>query len=216
MVSPKVLDSLDTVIEYVLSGLRESTLRWFEDAKLSKSDMVIVIEKILEDLDRRWMTQNIPLTVIYVASRIIEDVVNQFEFDNGDGSAKIGTIILGTMQEDYHSLGKNLVKKFLMPFFNVYDLGVNVKVSDFISSARKHNADVIAVSALMMNSVLQLKSLRESIDKAEWRKKPKFLVGGAPFTIDPELFRHTGADAFAPTALVVAKKCMSIVGAGNQ
>ena len=120
------------------------------------------------------------------------------------------------MSDDYHSLGKNLVKKFLIPFFAVYDLGVNVSVEKFISNAQEYNADIIAVSALMMNSVLQLRSLKEAIDASKWTKKPKLLVGGAPFTIDPELFEHTGADASAPTALVVARECMHLVGVEHQ
>ncbi|MBN2230762.1 MAG: cobalamin-dependent protein [Candidatus Thorarchaeota archaeon] len=212
MSSPVSDREIDKVIDFVLSGLRESTIRWFDEANLQKRDMVIVIEKMLNELDRRWMVQKIPLTIIYVASRIIEEVVNRFEYENGEGSAKLGTIILGTMSDDYHSLGKNLVKKFLMPFFAVYDLGVNVSIEKFISNAQEYNADIIAVSALMMNSVLQLKKLKESIDASKWTKKPKLLVGGAPFTIDPELFEHTGADASAPTALVVARECMHLVG----
>ncbi|MFW9921387.1 MAG: B12-binding domain-containing protein [Candidatus Thorarchaeota archaeon] len=216
MESPVPDKALDEVIDFVLTGLRESTIRWFDDANLPKRDLVIVIEKMLNELDRRWIIQKIPLTVIYVASRIIEEVVNRYEYENGEDSAKLGTIILGTMSDDYHSLGKNLIKKFLTPFFTVYDLGVNVSVDDFISNAKLHNADIIAVSALMMNSVLQLNGLRKAIDGTEWKNKPKLLVGGAPFSIDPELFEHIGADASAPTALVVARECMHLVGVDHS
>ncbi len=204
-------EDLEQVIALVLAGLRESTIRWFDEANLTRDDTIHVIELVLRRLDKHWIERKIPLTVIYVAARIIEEVVERFEDENGKDSAKIGTVVIGTMSEDFHSLGKNLVRRTLMPFFHVHDLGVNVDIDRFISCAKEHDADIIAVSALMMNSVLQLQSLRNAIDDTSWKKKPKLIVGGAPFTIDSELHKYTGADAYAPNAIVVAERCMALM-----
>ena len=126
----------------------------------------------------------------------------------------IGTVVIGNLEGDrVHQTAKDLVRKSLMKAqFKTVDLGKNVTGEVFASKAKELNADIIAVSALMMNSVLQLKDLKKAIDSGKWKTKPKLLVGGAPFSIDPELFEHTGADASAPTALVVARECMHLVG----
>ncbi|MEM3522615.1 MAG: B12-binding domain-containing protein, partial [Candidatus Bathyarchaeia archaeon] len=67
--------------------------------------------------------------------------------------AKIATYVLGTIQGDIHSIGKDLVAYMLRcSGFEVIDLGVDVPIDRFIETAKNSNAQIIGVSALMSST----------------------------------------------------------------
>ena len=57
----------------------------------------------------------------------------------------LGTIVLGTMKGDIHDIGKNIFGTLARSGgFNVVDLGVDVSADEFVETAKKNNADIIA------------------------------------------------------------------------
>ena len=198
------------------NGLRESVIGIFTEAKLSPHHTVLLLEKVMNDLGDLWQTEKIPLTSLYVASRITEDVAKDLFDDNPESTKRRGVIVLGTIEEDYHSLGKNIVKRFLTPFFEVHDLGNDVPTRQFVNKAKEVRANIIAVSALMLNSVAFIHDLRKEIDGNTWDNKPKLLVGGAPFVIDSELADIVGADASADSAFESVQTCLDLVGGAGD
>ncbi len=188
-------------------GLTDSVSRWFAENLKTSSDKTRVLEIVLANLGELWEKGEIPLTSLYVSSKIAEHLVTTL-IDSGSlhSEERRAVIILGTMKDDYHVLGKSIVKRFLSPFFDVHDVGVNVEPEVYIKSAKQNDADIIAVSALMMNSVYQIPNLRKLIDSTEWKKKPLLIVGGAPFSVNPNLYSEVGADDFADSAVYAVKK----------
>ncbi|MHA1930304.1 MAG: cobalamin B12-binding domain-containing protein [Candidatus Thorarchaeota archaeon] len=208
------MDSVDynSLLNSFKNGLKDSVMRIFNEAKLTPNQTVTLLEKVMNNLGDLWQAEKVPLTSLYVASRITEDIATGLFRDNPDTVPKRGVIVMGTIEEDYHSLGKNIVKRFLTPFFEVYDLGNDVPPKQFISKAREVSAQIIAVSTLMLNSVEFIHDLRSEIDNITWNQKPKLLVGGAPFVIDSELAGIVGADAFAGSAFESVQTCLDLIG----
>ena len=202
---PHLLDSFK-------NGLRESVMDIFSETKLTPHHTVLLLEKSMTDLGKLWQAEKIPLTSLYVASRITEDIAQGLFEDNPEDIPQRGVIVLGTIEEDYHSLGKNIVKRFLTPFFETHDLGNDVSPNQFVNKAKEVRANIIAVSALMLNSMAFIHDLRKEIDGNTWDIKPKLLVGGAPFVIDPELADIVGADASADSAFESVQACLDLVG----
>jgi methanogenic corrinoid protein MtbC1 len=204
-----VLDQVDyhELTNLFRMGLTDSVSKWFNDNANTQSEKSRVLEKVLFNLGVLWQRGDIPLTALYVSSKIAEHLVAK-QFDSGSplSEEKRKVIILGTMKDDYHTLGKLIVKRFLSPFFDVHDIGVNVDAKLFVKTAKEKDADIIAVSALMMNSVYQIPNLRALIDATEWKKKPLLLVGGAPFSVNPNLYTEIGADAFVDSAVYAVQK----------
>jgi len=65
-----------------------------------------------------------------------------------------GTIVIGSVKGDVHSIGKNIVATVLkMGGFDVHDLGVDVSPLSFVEAAGKNRADVIALSSLMTTTM---------------------------------------------------------------
>jgi corrinoid protein of di/trimethylamine methyltransferase len=109
------------------------------------------------------------------------------------------TIVLGVVEGDIHDIGKNLVKIMLESAgFKVIDLGRDVPLSKFVEEAKKHNADVIAMSALMTTTMPGMKKVIELLIKEGYRDKVKTIIGGAPTSLD--YAKSIGADAWAKDA----------------
>ena len=126
------------------------------------------------------------------------------------GSAGVaGKMIIGTVAGDLHDIGKNLVAMMIESAgFEVIDLGVDVPVEKFIEAVRENpDVKVVGVSALLTTTMPAMKETVEALNKEDFRKDIKIMVGGAPIT--QEFADEIGADAYtadAATAAQVAKE----------
>jgi len=102
----------------------------------------------------------------------------------------VGRVVIGTVEGDIHSIGKNLVATLLTANgFEVYNLGEDVPVEEFIQKAKEVKADVIAASALLTATREVQKDLAEAIRKESL--DVLYIVGGAAVT--PEWAEEMGA-----------------------
>lgn len=116
------------------------------------------------------------------------------------------TIIIATVEGDIHDIGKNLVALMLKNYgFRVIDLGKDVPMEQILQAAREHNAQIIALSALMTTTMTRMKEIVAQVRK---QKLPqKVMIGGAVIT--PEYAEEIGADGYsadAADAVKVAQK----------
>lgn len=73
------------------------------------------------------------------------------------GASK-GTLVLGTVYGDVHDIGKNLAKTiFQNNGYTVYDLGKQVPLQTFLDKIHEVNADVVGLSALLVNTSREMK-----------------------------------------------------------
>jgi len=121
-----------------------------------------------------------------------------------------GTIVIGVCEGDIHSIGKNIVSTMLQAAgFKIIDLGKDVPVNAFIEAAKENNADIIAISALMTNSMLGMKDVIDAVRSNGINAK--IMVGGGP--VSAEYAKQIGADGFgddAKEAVDVALKLMDV------
>jgi methanogenic corrinoid protein MtbC1 len=107
---------------------------------------------------------------------------------SGTGSGKI---LLGTVENDIHDLGKNIVKLLLSCYkLTVYDLGVDVPPKEFLRQAKKLQPDILGLSGLVTNAY---DSMRGTIGlfRQEGYQIP-IVIGGSQ--LGKEVFEYTGAD----------------------
>lgn len=112
------------------------------------------------------------------------------------------TVVIATVEGDIHDIGKNLVALMLKNYgFHVIDLGKDVPKETIIEAAREHNAQVIALSALMTTTMQQM---RHVIDYAKSQQvDAKIIVGGAVIT--QEYADEIGADGYSKDAAEAVK-----------
>lgn len=72
-------------------------------------------------------------------------------------SSRAGKIVFATVRGDVHDIGKNIVDVVLScNNFEVIDLGVMVPAETILETARKENADIIAISGLITPSLEEM------------------------------------------------------------
>ena len=113
-----------------------------------------------------------------------------------------GIAVLGNIEDDYHALGRKMVKNFLLSSgWTVYDLGHEVLAREFVDKAVEVNASVIGASAMMYTNSRHMIKIREELDARNLSDRIKFAVGGAIFNLRPELVKEVGADGTAKNAI---------------
>lgn len=109
----------------------------------------------------------------------------------------LGTIVIGTVKGDIHDIGKNIVSMMLRGNgFKVVDIGIDASSEKFIEAAKKENANIIGMSALLTTTMLYMKTVIEKI-KSE-NLKVKVMIGGAP--VSKAFADQIGADAYGKNA----------------
>jgi corrinoid protein of di/trimethylamine methyltransferase len=122
-----------------------------------------------------------------------------------------GRVVIGTVKGDLHDIGKNLVTSMLEGGgFEVHDLGADVAPDRFIEAIREHNADIVALSALLTVTIPAMRTTVEALRQAGVRDKVQVMVGGAPVT--QAYADDIGADGYsenATAAVALARRLMS-------
>jgi 5-methyltetrahydrofolate--homocysteine methyltransferase len=110
-----------------------------------------------------------------------------------------GKVILGTVKGDLHDIGKNLVAILLKGAgYKVIDLGSDVAPEAFVEKVKENGKCVVALSALLTTTMINMKTVIDALSTAGLRKDAKIIVGGAPVT--QEFSAQIGADGYASDA----------------
>jgi 5-methyltetrahydrofolate--homocysteine methyltransferase len=122
-----------------------------------------------------------------------------------------GTVVCGTIKGDLHDIGKNIVAMMLESAgFRIVDLGVDVGPEKIIPAVREHQANIVAMSALLTTTMVNMKAVIEALGAAGLRDKVKVMVGGAPVT--DTWAKSIGADGYgkdAPAAVDLARQLVT-------
>lgn len=114
---------------------------------------------------------------------------------NGDGSAH-EKLILATVKDDLHDIGKNIVKAFFEAAgFEVVDLGIDVPAEKIVNTAKEQGIKIIALTGVLTLALDSMKACIEAFTAAGMRNDVKILIGGNP--VSAEACESMGADAWA-------------------
>ncbi|WMW22516.1 methyltransferase cognate corrinoid protein [Methanolobus mangrovi] len=126
-----------------------------------------------------------------------------------------GTVIIGTIEGDIHSIGKDIVATSLqIDGYEVINLGVDVPVETFIEKSMSIHPDIVATSALMTITMTNQLTLEKELKEAGIRDSLKTVVGGTPVT--PEWAQAIGADIYGSDASDVVRKVNMILGSKKR
>ena len=122
-----------------------------------------------------------------------------------------GTVVIGTVYGDIHTIGKTMVATLLQAEgFTVHDAGINVTAEQFVESVRTQKPDILAMSALMTMTAPEQRKVIETLHSEGLRDSVKIMVGGGAIT--QEFADTIGADGYDPTAPGAAKLARKLVG----
>lgn len=124
---------------------------------------------------------------------------------SADSGACGGKVLLCTVRDDLHDIGKSIVKSLLEAGgFVVRDLGVDVSPETIVETAKKENISIVALSGVLTLSLEAMADTVKAFEAAGLRDKVRIIVGGAP--VNDNSGPATGADAWTQSP----QKCVSI------
>lgn len=130
----------------------------------------------------------------------------------GAASSKYGTFVMGTIYDDIHDIGKNIVTTVMSSNgFNVVDLGVDVPTAKYIAAIKEHKPKCIGISCLLTTCFDNVKECIEAIEREGLRDGVKILIGGGP--VDEATGKYVKADHVCKNAQQTVEYCKKYMGA---
>lgn len=121
-------------------------------------------------------------------------------------SARVGSIVLGTVAGDLHDIGKNIFRSMTEAAgFQVFDIGIDQPASNFVEKVKEVNPTIVGMSGVLTLALESMKDTVDALKEAGIRDKVKIIIGGNPVTA--EACMHIGAEAFTTNAAEGVKIC---------
>lgn len=206
---PKKLQS--ALYQYILDADRNAANKLIEEWAADygyERVLTEILEPVLQMISDKWEApEGLSLAQAYIAGKVAEDIMEKLlkereKLDIAPPQTK-GPVVIGNIEDDYHSLGRKLVVIFLRTAgWEVYDLGNDVLPSDFVDKAVEVGAKIIGASAMLYTTAENIKKLRAEIDRRGLKDRIKLAVGGAVFILRPELVKEVGGDGTAKNAIL--------------
>jgi corrinoid protein of di/trimethylamine methyltransferase len=167
----------------------------------------------IREVGEEWISGRSFLTDVLLSAAAMKEGISIIEPEMAKRKEKaktLGKVVIGTVKGDIHDLGKTLVSTMLSAEgFEVQDLGVDVSEEVFVNKVKEIKPQIVCLSALMTNSMIEQKTVIETLKKAGLRNAVKVMVGGAPVTA--KWAKEIGADGYAENAYEAAKMAKRLV-----
>ncbi|TFG12418.1 MAG: hypothetical protein EU535_06245 [Promethearchaeota archaeon] len=206
------------VVEWDEDGLKKLCSSLLDENQSTPEDLLQIIGNVMKYIGDQFENEEIFLPDLIgsanVVKAVIDEVLDPAIRAKGGEKSTLGKVVIGTVESDVHSIGKDLVASFLFSNgFDVFNLGVEVTAEEFINKAEEVGADIIGMSSLLTMSMDFQRQVIEELNKRGLREKYKVIVGGAPTS--EEWAHQIGADAWADDAIEAVAMIKEIIGTKN-
>lgn len=204
--------SVEDLEKALVSVDRPAARQVVEEAKTTLSPVEIaenLIAPALERIGLGWETGEIALSQVYMSGRICEDLVDDF-LPPGSPDRKDQPRMAIAVLDDHHVLGKRIIVAILRAAgFELLDMGT-LDAASLVKRTLDEKIEVLLISTLMLRSALLVKEVTAQLRAAN--APVTVAVGGAPFRLDPQLWKEVGADAVGDTASDALQLVEKILG----
>jgi corrinoid protein of di/trimethylamine methyltransferase len=181
----------------------------------SATEVVNALTDVLKEIGGKF--ENGELFLIHlvaagdIAKRAMTEVLEPLLKTSAGERKVLGKIVIGTVAGDIHDIGKNIVAvMFFSAGFDVFDIGKDVPVEEFVTKVKETDADIVAMSALLTTTLPAQREVIEALKKAGLREKVKVLVGGAPATA--KWAEEIGADGYGEDPIEAVRVAKRLLG----
>ncbi len=172
----------------------------------SGEDPFEILDKVQEGMEKiggKFDEGKYFVADLMLAGEIMEEIMEILkphlaeEQENGGEDEEV--VIMGTVQDDIHNLGKDIVITMLEANgFQVRDLGVDVNPEKFIKAIEEEEANVVGMSCLLVSNIENIEATIEEIEDSGLREDVRIMIGGGP--LQSNVAEKVGADGFGQGA----------------
>ncbi|HEY3343870.1 MAG TPA: cobalamin-dependent protein [Anaerolineaceae bacterium] len=174
----------------------------------------VVIKPVMKDLGDEFARLDIFLPELMNAGAVVKLIQSQVLEPairtSGTQMENRGVVVIGTCQGDIHDIGKSMVALMLqVNGFKVIDLGTNVTPKAFLETARREQADIIAMSSLLTPSLPYMKDVIKRLVGLGERDQYLVIAGGA--SVSHEFAKVAGLDGYGEDAVTAVALCLDLM-----
>jgi corrinoid protein of di/trimethylamine methyltransferase len=189
------------ILEYDI----EKAKSWSEKAVKNGIDPVKAIDVLTGTIreigdkfgrEELWLPDLIgAAAALQAAMPILEEQIKK----SGKSRQSLGRVVIGTVQGDIHSIGKDMVSTLLTAGgFEVINLGVDISADQFITAIKQHNPGILAMSSLLTTTAPEQLKVINILKQEGLRDQVKIVVGGGGIT--QTFASEIGADGYGSAA----------------
>lgn len=182
------------------------------DASMDPLEIIQCMTAGMAEVGRLYEERVYFVTELLIAGEIMSQNIDVLKphLAEGETPTAQGKIVFGTVKDDIHDIGKNIMISLLkVAGFEVIDLGVDVPVAKFIEALKENDADILAMSSLLTSTADHIKNVIAELKKEGLRDKVKVIIGGAAVTED--FANEVGVDGYAVDATQGVEKCKAFL-----
>ena len=197
----------DAVVDLDFEGVKKASEEALASGIPAYKAVVDGMAKGMEIVGQKYEDGEYFLAELIVAGETMKEGMTVLEPHLKAGDMKsAGKCVLGTVRGDLHDIGKNVFITLLKAAnFDTIDLGVDVSSDQFVEAVKEHNPSIVAMSALLTTTMIEMGNIIKGLEEAGLRSKVKVIIGGAPIT--PDYAKQIGADASARDAVEGVRTC---------
>jgi 5-methyltetrahydrofolate--homocysteine methyltransferase len=179
--------------------------------EISPQEILNTLAKGMEIVGEKYENCEYFLSELLVAGNIMQDTLNILEPKLRAVAEEVtGKIVIGTVKGDLHDLGKDIIGIMLKSAgFQIIDLGVDVSTEKFVETVKTERPAILAISALLTSTMMEMEKIIETLRKNNLRHKVKIIIGGRPVT--QSFADEIGADAYGKDAVDAIKKVKTLI-----
>lgn len=174
----------------------------------------VAMEKLMEAMeivDRRYERKDYFVADVAAAASAMREAFRVLEPHLQVEPAGIkGKVVIGAIRGNVQGIGKDIVASTLRAAgFQVVDIGVNVEPEVFIEAAVREDAQIIAISVSIDESLSNVGKVVDILEERKLRGRIKVVVGGR--AASRRVCEEYGVDAYAKDALDCVKKVKKLL-----
>jgi corrinoid protein of di/trimethylamine methyltransferase len=197
----------DCVVNLDIDGVKRAAKEAIDAGVTPYEAIMEGMAKGMEVVGQKYEAGEYFLAELIMAGETMKEGLSVLQPYMKTGDMKhIGKVVIGTVEGDLHDIGKNVVITLLTASgFEVIDLGVDVPAEKFVEAVKQYKPDIVAMSALLTTTMVNMAKVIKALEQAGLRDKVKIIVGGAPLT--EEYAKQIGADAYGRDAVEGVNIC---------
>ncbi len=192
---------LDTLLEGDRQAASEMILGAVKSGVSVRDIYLHVFQKSQYEIGRRWQINEMTVAEEHFCTAATQLIMSQLYPQIFSSARRNRRLVAACVGGDLHEIGVRMVADFFeMAGWDTYYMGANTPITGLVSAAAEKRADAVAISATMSFHVSAVAEAVAALRASEMAHPPAILVGGYPFSLDPDLWRTIGADGYAADA----------------
>jgi methanogenic corrinoid protein MtbC1 len=169
-----------------------------------------VLASVQRELGRLWHIGALNVSDEHFATQVTRKVLALALANAPRVRPRQRTVVVAAITGDAHDIALSFVAAYFeLDGWRTLLLGADTPADDLVSFVVRHQADLVALGATLddqrSKTTDAIRALREA------RPALRIVVGGAAYARQPDLWRRSGADAYAADAAQAVKKGLELL-----